>query len=265
MLTHSTLPDIHAALAGLGATLALVTLVWLVSLAKRNVSIVDVFWGLGFVVLAWLYRATAPDPTFRALLVSLLGTVWGLRLSGYILWRNWGRGEDYRYRDMRQRRGARFPVVSLWTVFWLQGVILWVVALPIFAAARAAGPPGLTLLDAAGVTLFAVGLWFETVGDLQLARFKADPANRGKVMDRGLWRFTRHPNYFGDAVVWWGFFAFAAATGAWWSAVGPALMTVLLLRVSGVSLLERGLAESKPGYRAYIERTSAFVPWFPKS
>lgn len=255
---------IHAAFVGLGGILVALSAVWMVSLAKRDASIVDVAWALGFVALAWLYRVTAPDVTARSLLVAGLVTVWGLRLSGHIWWRNRGKGEDYRYRAMRERHGSRFSLVSLFTVFWLQGAILWVVALPLLAVARAAAPRGLGALDVAGIVLFSVGLFFEAVGDWQLARFKADPANRGMVMDRGLWRYTRHPNYFGDAVVWWGAFAFAGAVGAWWTVVSPLLMTIMLLNVSGVALLERGLERTKPGYRAYAERTSAFMPWFPK-
>lgn len=253
-----------AALIGLATVLGAATLVWLASLAVRDVSIVDVAWGLGFVLLVWLYRATAPTVTPRALIVTLLVTLWGLRLSGYILWRSRGKGEDYRYREMRERHGHRFPLRSLFTVFWLQAVILWVVALPLLAAQRAAQPASLVLLDVVALVLVAVGLLFETVGDWQLARFKADPANRGTVMDRGLWRYTRHPNYFGDALVWWGFFGFALAAGAWWTVPSPLLMTFLLLWVSGVALLERGLERTKPEYRSYAERTSAFVPWFPR-
>ena len=149
-------------------------------------------------------------------------------------------------------------------VFWLQAILAWVVAWPLGVALLAA-PASLGALDALGLALVAAGLLVEAGGDWQLARFRRDPANRGRVCDTGFWRYTRHPNYFGEAVVWWGFFAFAAATGGgWWSAAGPALMTALLLRVSGVAMLEPDLLRTKPGYRAYVERTSAFIPWPPR-
>ncbi len=166
---------------------------------------------------------------------------------------------------MRARAGAAFWWRSLFTVFWLQGAILWFVALPLLAAITATEPDVLTWVDGLGLVVFAVGFGFEVVGDHQLARFKANPASRGQVLDRGLWRYTRHPNYFGDATMWWGLYGVAAATpGGWLTALSPVLMTFLLLRVSGVTLLEEGLKASKPGYQAYVSRTSAFVPWFPR-
>ncbi|MGD2154815.1 MAG: DUF1295 domain-containing protein [Gemmatimonadales bacterium] len=253
------------ALTALAATVALMTLVWVVSLIKRDAGIVDVFWGLGFVVVTWLYFFMGEGTTARGYLVLIAVTVWGLRLSLYILARNWGKPEDYRYREMRERNPRTFPRRSLFTVFWLQAFLLWAISIPLLQAQASALPEGLTWLDALGVLVFAVGFAFEAGGDWQLARFKRDPANAGKVLDRGFWRYTRHPNYFGDAMVWWGFFLFAAATpGALWTIYSPLLMTVLLMRVSGVALLERRLADVKPGYRDYVERTNAFFPWFPK-
>jgi len=150
--------------------------------------------------------------------------------------------------------------VSLVTVFWLQGVILWFVALPLYATSRA---DGLTWLDPVGLGCALTGFLFEAVGDWQLARFRADPANRGLVLDRGLWRYTRHPNYFGDALFWWGIFLCTGAAGAWWTVASPVVMTFLLLRISGVPLLERGLSATRPGYAEYVRRTSGFVPWWP--
>jgi steroid 5-alpha reductase family enzyme len=196
--------------------------------------------------------------------VALLITLWGGRLSLHIFRRNHGRGEDPRYRAMRTSHGQSFWWRSLFVVFWLQGALLWFVAIPVFVAIRAPQPASLTIFDLAGVVIFAVGFTFEAAGDHQLARFKVDPANHGKVLDRGLWRYTRHPNYFGDATLWWGVYVVAAATpGGWLTALSPLLMTLLLLRVSGVRLLEDSLKGSKPGYREYIARTSAFVPWVP--
>ena len=253
------------ALPGLGAVLGLMTLVWVASLVKNDVSVVDVFWGLGFVAVGWFYFWRGEGIGVRPWLVPVAVTLWGLRLALYILWRNRGRGEDYRYAAMRENRGESFRWLSLVIVFWLQAAILWIVALPLYQVQRSTGPTALIWLDLAGLAVFTVGLFFESVGDYQLARFKADPAHQGQVMDRGLWRYTRHPNYFGDAMVWWGLTLIALATeGSWWVLISPALMTVLLMKVSGVALLEKGLRETKPRYRDYVRRTSAFFPWPPK-
>ncbi|MDX2034121.1 MAG: DUF1295 domain-containing protein [Blastocatellia bacterium] len=240
-------------------------LLWLLSLRLRDASIVDIFWGLGFVLIAGTTYLLTDGYEVRRELLTAMVFLWGLRLAAYLAWRNIGKGEDYRYQAMRKRHGERFPIVSLYTVFALQGVLMWIISLPLQMAQLPAQPARLTPLDALGVALWLIGLAFESIGDWQLARFKADPANKGRVMDRGLWAWTRHPNYFGDAVVWWGFFAVAAATGAWWTAIGPLLMTLLLMKVSGVALLEKTLVKTKPEYQAYARRTSAFFPWFPKS
>jgi steroid 5-alpha reductase family enzyme len=248
----------------LGAALALMTLAWRLSLARRDASIVDGFWGLGFVLATWIYVGGRVAPTQRGDVVAALATLWGLRLSLHILWRSRGRAEDYRYHEMRERDPAGFPRRSLLTVFWLQAALLWAISAPIFQAQRP-GPSGLTALDWLGLGLFALGFPFEAVGDWQLARFRGDPANAGRVLDRGLWRYTRHPNYFGDAVVWWGLCCFALATpGSGWTLYSPALMTVLLMRVSGVTLLEKKLRETRPDYRRYAEETNAFFPWLPR-
>ena len=254
------------ALAGLGVVLTALTLVWLLSLKLRDASIADVGWGLGFVLLAWLYCVLSPTLTPRSWLVAGLVTLWGARLSLHIFRRNHGKGEDPRYRAMRASHGHTFWWRSLFTVFWLQGALLWFIALPLLVAVRAPAPAHLTAVDGLGLLIFAGGFGFEVVGDAQLARFKADPANRGTVLDRGLWRYTRHPNYFGDATLWWGLYLMAASTpGGWLTLLSPALMTFLLMRVSGVTLLEEGLKASKPGYAAYIANTPAFFPWFPRA
>jgi steroid 5-alpha reductase family enzyme len=254
-----------AALAGLGAILATLTLVWMLSVKLRDASIADVCWGSGFVLLAWVYCLLSATLTPRAWVVATLVTVWGTRLSVHIFRRNRHSGEDPRYQAMRTSQGPAFWWRSLFTVFWLQGAILWFVALPILVAVRAAAPLELTAIDGLGVVLFLIGFGFEAVGDYQLERFKADPSNKGRVLDRGLWRYTRHPNYFGDATLWWGLYVIACATpGGWLTVLSPFLMTVLLMRVSGVTLLEAGLTKSKPHYRAYVARTPAFFPWFPR-
>lgn len=240
------------------------TALWFVSLPLRDASIVDPFWGAGFALLAWVSFAAAGGDSPRAWLLPALTSLWGLRLSGYLAWRNFGKGEDYRYQAMRKRFGHCFWWVSLMVVFWLQAAIQWVVALPVQVGGR--GDANLNWLDFAGIATWTIGWLFEAVGDWQLARFKANPANRSQVCDRGLWRYTRHPNYFGDFLVWWGLYLVAAAGGAaWWIVVSPLLMSLLLMRVSGVTLLEKTLRSAKPGYAEYVRRTSAFFPWFPRA
>jgi steroid 5-alpha reductase family enzyme len=245
--------------------LALMIVLWLVSLALKNSSIVDIFWGLGFVIAAWTYFSLTPEGfAARKLLLVGLTTVWGLRLTIYILWRNWGKAEDFRYRKWREEAGPSWWWKSFLRVFLLQGVLMWIISTPLLAAQFAAAPDRLTVLDYLGVLVWLVGFFFESTGDLQLVRFKADPANKGRVMDRGVWRYTRHPNYFGDSAQWWGFYLLAAAAqSGWWTIFSPILMTFFLMRVSGVVLLEKTLS-SRPGYEEYIHRTSAFFPWFPK-
>ena len=241
----------------------IMVITWLVSLARHDAGIVDPVWPLGFVAVA-ITGAIAGGGALatRMLLLALVG-IWGLRLSAHLFRRNLGAGEeDFRYRAMRERRGERFWIISLFTVFLLQGVLMWVVSLPVQLAATSSTGVGWAV---AGTVLWAVGLGFEAVGDAQLTRFKADPASRGQVLDTGLWRYTRHPNYFGDALVWWGIFVVAAGTGVGaWGVVGPLLMTVLLVKVSGAALLERDIAERRPGYAEYVRRTSGFIPRPPR-
>jgi steroid 5-alpha reductase family enzyme len=247
------------------ATVAMMAVIWLFSVRLRDASIVDIFWGAGFVLGAWLYFGLTEAATARKWMVAALVTAWGLRLTTHLFVRNHGKGEDYRYRAMREQHGPRFWWVSWWTVYLLQGLIMWVVGLPMWAAMRSPEPRALTWVDGLGLAVFLTGLFFETVGDRQLARFKADPANEGKLLTNGLWRYTRHPNYFGDALVWWGLTIIALATpGAWWVLIPPALMTFLLMRVSGVALLEKRLRDSKPEFSDYVRRTNAFLPWFPR-
>jgi steroid 5-alpha reductase family enzyme len=250
--------------SALAVILGLMTLLWLVSLLLKNSSIVDIFWGTGFVISNWVYFALTPDGVLlRKLLIGILVTVWGLRLSLYILRRNWGKGEDFRYQVWRREAGPAWWWRSFFKVFLLQGILMWVISAPLLAAQFYPGPAHLTVLDFLGALVWLVGFFFEAVGDLQLARFKADPAHKGKVMDRGLWRYTRHPNYFGDSAQWWGYYLIAALDGGWWTIFSPVIMTLFLLRVSGVTLLEKTLA-ARPGYEEYIKTTSAFIPWFPK-
>jgi steroid 5-alpha reductase family enzyme len=245
--------------------LALMVLLWLLSLALRNSSIVDIFWGTGFVIVAWASFVFGDQGFFpRKILLAALVTIWGLRLSLHILSRNWGKAEDFRYAKWRLESGPRWWWFSFFKVFLLQGVLMWVISAPLVAAEVSPTSASIGPVEALAVVVWAIGFSFEAVGDWQLMRFKADPANRGKLMDRGVWRYTRHPNYFGDAAQWWGFYLIAAAGGGWWTVLSPILMTLLLVRVSGVGLLEKTLKDSKPGYRQYMERTRAFIPWFPR-
>jgi len=242
----------------------LLTVLWLISLKLRDVSIIDLFWGLGFVIIAWITYADSIREQPTCYLLPLMVTVWGLRLSGYLTYRNWGHGEDKRYAAMRKQAGPAFAWRSLITVFWLQGLLMWLIAVPLQLGIPA-NRGVVNLWTYAGVSLWGVGLLFESIGDWQLLRFKAQPDNQGKVLDRGLWRYTRHPNYFGDCLVWWGFWLIAVSPGLhFWTIFSPVLMSILLMFVSGVSLLERDLKSSKPEYAEYIRRTSPFFPWFPR-
>jgi steroid 5-alpha reductase family enzyme len=242
-------------------------LLWLISIAITDASIVDVFWGPGFAIVGWTCawsRGFELDAG-QWLLLALV-SVWALRLGVYLGARNLGHGEDRRYRAMRERIGPRFALISLVLVFGLQGAMLWVISLPLQAALLAGGGPWFGVVAIASLSLWLVGLWFESVGDWQLARFKADPRNAGRIMDRGLWAWTRHPNYFGDFAVWWGHFGLALALGVpWWTIVSPIVMSVLLMKISGVPLLEASLRARRPGYAEYVRRTSAFFPRPPRA
>jgi len=245
--------------------LGLMTLLWLLSLALKNSSIVDIFWGTGFVIVAWVAFLLAPGGfVLRKLLLSALVTIWGLRLSLHLLVRNGGKPEDFRYQVWRKEAGAAWWWRSFFKVFLTQGVLLWIIAAPLVAAQIAAQPDHLIWLDYVAIPVWLFGFFFEAVGDWQLARFIADPANKGKVLQTGVWRYTRHPNYFGDATQWWAYYLIALAAGGWWTVFSPIIMTTLLLRVSGVTLLEKTLKETKPGYKEYAETTSEFIPWFPR-
>lgn len=252
---------------GFGVVLLCMVALWLLSLRLKDSSIVDIFWGTGFAIVAgWYFLATLTtgNPTRAALTLALV-IVWGLRLSWYIGVRNMAKGEeDYRYANWRRQAGAAWWWRSFFKVFLLQGVLLWIISAPLLGAQFYGADVPLGIVDALAVLVWALGFYFEAVGDWQLAQFKANPANKGKVMDKGLWRYTRHPNYFGDAVQWWGFYLLAVAAGAWWTIWAPLIMTYLLVNVSGVAMLEIGLSKTKPAYAEYIRRTSAFIPMPPK-
>jgi len=238
------------------------TLTWLMSLPLRNVAIVDSLWSLMLFAAGVIYGLGA-DPRAPRLAFELwLLAIWAARLSFYITARNIGTGEDHRYQAIRARNQPGFAVKSLFIVFWLQAALAWIISLPLLGAFASNTPVG--WLDYAGVLLWLIGMIFEAGGDWQLARFKRDPANAGKVMDRGLWRHTRHPNYFGEFCIWWGFYLIALAAGAWWAIPGPLAMTFLLLRVSGVTLLEKDIGKRRPQYADYVLKTNAFFPGPPR-
>jgi len=264
------MPDFSAlacsALYGLAATFAIAVLTWIMSVAKRDVSIVDSVWSVLILGAAVTYACTLAAPGPRSALVLGLVTAWAVRLAYYITRRNWGEPEDHRYQAIRKRNEPGFTLKSLYLVFGLQAVLAWIVSLALLAAL--AGDRPLGPLDAIGAAAFLFGLAFETIGDLQLARFKADAQNRGRVLDTGLWRYTRHPNYFGEFCVWWGAYLIALAAGGistLWTIVSPLLMSILLMKVSGVALLEKDIGERRPNYRDYIARTNAFFPGIPRN
>jgi steroid 5-alpha reductase family enzyme len=240
------------------AMLAFAVVFWVLSLVKDDVSIVDSLWSLMFLLVVVVYWLAADETGPRAgWLFGLVG-VWALRLSAYITWRNHGQGEDRRYQEIRKNNEPGFRYKSFYIVFGLQGVLAWIISLPLVAAIGSSQPLG--WVDAMGFCLWGVGFLFEAVGDFQLARFKADPKNKGRVMNKGLWQFTRHPNYFGNFTLWWGFYLFALSGGAPWTIVSPLLMSFLLLKVSGVTLLEKDIGERRPAYAKYARTTNAFFP-----
>jgi steroid 5-alpha reductase family enzyme len=251
--------------ASAGAIAVLMIGTWVVSVRLKNASIVDIVWGAGFVLVAWVSYALGDGVASRKMLLAWMVTLWGGRLAVYLFIRNHGKGEDPRYVAMRKRRGDKFAVQSLWLVFGLQGVLMWIVSLPVQVGSVADQPTSLGPVEIVGVILYTVGIYFESTGDFQLSQFKAEPANAGQVMDQGLWRYTRHPNYFGDFCVWWGIWIVAAATGVGiYAVVGPIVMTFFLLRVSGVAMLERSIGKRRPGYDEYMRKTNAFFPAPPK-
>ncbi|MGL4520442.1 MAG: DUF1295 domain-containing protein [Phocaeicola sp.] len=244
--------------------LTLFTLLWMLSIKWKNVSIVDLFWGIGFVVVNAFYIGMSGDVTPRKFILLLLVTIWGVRLSIYLTWRNWGKGEDYRYQAFRKKYGAeRYWWISFFQTFLLQGLLTMVISLPLLGVSMAHSS-SLNLFDYLAMLLWVVGFTFEAGGDYQLARFKKNPQNRGKVLCYGFWKYTRHPNYFGDSAVWWAYALFSIAAGAYWQVIGSVVMTLLIIKVSGVALLEKGLNQTKPHYADYIKKTSSFFPWFPK-
>lgn len=247
------------------ASMAVMIIAWCVHLLTGKASVVDSFWGPGFVVIAWLSFATSQGPLSQSLIIALLVTIWGVRLAFHLTRRNKGKPEDPRYADMRASHPDSFYLRSLLTVFLLQATVMWVVSLPVQVGMRGPASMGLGILDGLGILLWCAGFFFEAVGDEQLYRFKTDPANKGKILDRGLWRYTRHPNYFGETLMWWGIFLVASSSPSGWrTVIAPLLLTLLLLKVSGVSLTEKKMGEKHTELEEYKRRVSAFLPRPPK-
>jgi steroid 5-alpha reductase family enzyme len=242
----------------------MMSILWIISVLIKNASIADLFWGFGFVVAAILYFVLTTGVEARKILILLLVGIWGLRLSIYLTWRNIGKGEDYRYKKFRQDYGEhRYWWISFFQVFLLQGVLMWLISAPLLGAQLYDKNP-ISVLDCAGAFFWLLGFTFEAVGDSQLSRFKANPASKGKVLNTGLWRYTRHPNYFGEAAIWTGYALISVAAGSYIPVLSSVLMIGMIIKVSGVFLLEKSLKDTKPQYKEYIEKTSAFIPWFPK-
>lgn len=244
---------------------AMMTALWPLSVRLHDVSIVDIFWAPAFALLAWSYVLVPPPFGPRGWIALALVTVWGLRLGLHMLarWRRLGH-EDYRYAEIRRRNGPNFPLTSLVWIFWLQALLLWVISWPLQAALS--GSDALNGGDAVAIAMIAAGILIEAIADGQLTRFRADPDSRGKVLDSGIWAWSRHPNYFGDFLMWWGFFVLGiAAGGPWWTILGPLAMSALLIHYSGAGLMEDTIKDRRPGYADYVRRTSLFIPWPPRA
>ena len=254
--------DWNAYFLALAAVATFAGIAWLYSVARRNVGIVDSLWSVMILATVAVYAVLAESSGPRETLLLVLLGVWALRLSLHITVRNHGEPEDRRYQAIRSNNQPHFWLKSIYIVFGLQAVLAWFIAMP--AVAAAASPTPLGWLDAVAVAVWLTGMVFEVGGDWQLMRFQRTRDSRDRVLDTGLWRYTRHPNYFGEALLWWGVYLMAVAAGAWWTLVSPVLMTFLLLRVSGVVLLEKDIAERRPAYRDYVRRTSAFIPLPPR-
>jgi len=237
---------------------------YLVSRALTRFDVADIGWGPGFIVSAVTAAAINESLNPRAYLVMALVIIWGMRLSLHVYLRNRGKPEDARYRSWRQEWGKNANIRAFFQIFMLQGLLVMVISLPVTSVIRAGRMP-FTILDAAGLLIWAMGFLFEAISDLQLVRFKKDAAHKGKIIMTGLWRYSRHPNYFGEVTLWWGIYLIAVAAGAGWPMIiGPLTITFLILKVSGIPMLEKKY-EGNPEFEEYRQRTSAFFPLPPKS
>jgi steroid 5-alpha reductase family enzyme len=238
---------------------------WLISLAVKNAALADRIWGLGFILVAWVTFIQVGHDAAKTMMIPALTTIWGLRLFIHISWRSRGKGEDPRYGAMRKKHGKAFWIISLFKVFIVQGLFMWTISFVVQYGQAARYDAAINAFDIAGMLIWTVGLFFESVSDWQLARFISNHENRGKIMNRGLWKYSRHPNYFGESCIWWGMFIIVLqAPGGIVTIISPLLITYTLLRVSGVTLMERTIFGDNPDYKKYVESTSSFIPWLPK-
>ena len=252
-------------LQGFLLLISLLTLLWIVSVIIKDASIVDIFWGMTFVVTNSYYFFATTDFYTRKMILLVLVTVWGLRLSLFLASRNIGKGEDFRYQEFRKKYGPdRYWWFSFFQVYLLQGVLSILVSITLLGTQFNTQNSDLNWLDILGIIVWLIGFVFESGGDYQLTKFKKNPDNKGKVLNTGFWKYTRHPNYFGDSAVWWAYAIFSIAAGSYWTIIGSILMTALIIKVSGVALLEKSLKDKKPEYMEYIKKTNSFLPWFPK-
>jgi len=244
----------------------LMGLTWLVALLRKDASVVDAMWSVGYVLVTWQTYALTQGAGIEArrLAVFAAVTLWGLRLWLHLGLRHAEEGEDRRYAKMRVRWGKTFALSSLTKVFGLQGVLMVLIASPVLAVMAAPGLPVCSAWDIVGGLMCALGFAIEAIADRQLVDFRRRADRGDAVLDSGLWRYSRHPNYFGESLFWWGLGLVAVAEGAAWALVSPVLLTWLLLRVSGVALMETTIPERRPAYADYVARTSAFIPWWPR-
>ena len=252
-----------AALAGC------VLILWLLSIRLRDISIIDIFWGPGFglVALITYFLSDGVGLDSRRMLVTALTVLWAARLGVYLFWRHHGKGEDPRYTAMfRAKPDPYLHLQTLLKVYLLQGFLIWLISMPVQLAQYLAPSAPLGIPALVGTALWIIGFLFEAIGDVQLARFRSNPASRGRILDSGLWRYTRHPNYFGNACLWWGLFLIACDHWVGWLTIfAPLLMTHFLLNVTGKELLEKRMNHARPGYAEYVARTSGFFPWPPRA
>jgi steroid 5-alpha reductase family enzyme len=246
------------------AIVAFILVVYAIAQFLKDNSIVDIAWGIGFIIATAVACYESHLFFTQNLLVNILTLIWGLRLSIYIFVRHSGKGEDYRYKEMREGWGNNVALMGLLKVFLPQAVIMFIIAFPILVI-NCFPHNSLRLTDIAGAAIWLLGFYFEALGDAQMFHYKKDPSNKGKVMNRGLWKYTRHPNYFGEATMWWGIFIIAIPSGyIWFSVFSPIVITLLIIKITGVELLEKKYKDN-PQYQLYIKTTNSFLPWFPRS
>ena len=242
--------------------LVIACLGWSLSLRNDNVTVVDSLWAMFFLIAIAITFSLLNTPSERAYLILLLVSIWSIRLSSYLHLRNHNKAEDLRYQAIRARNQPSFRYKSIYLVFILQAFLAWFISLPLNLASQSTN--SLNAFDWIGVSLWIIGMFFQVVGDAQLSLFKSTPENKGKVLNKGVWRYTRHPNYFGESCIWLGYGLIGLAGGAWWTMISSVFMIYLLIKVTGVKLLEADIAHRRPGYQSYVKKTNAFLPWFPK-